>query len=76
MTSNKRQIEVKADFYTRLTRLDEHHYWTKPTDKEEKIKSPRLAFLKISDNALFANLQSNTNQHETQASQKSQISLN
>jgi hypothetical protein len=43
------------------------------TDKEEKIKSPRFAFLKISDYAHCTHLQSRSSQFATQALQKSAI---
>jgi len=43
------------------------------TEKEEEIKSPHFAFLKISAIAHLAHLQSRTSQPTTQALQKSQI---
>lgn len=75
MTNNDRHIKTVTDYTTGLTRLDHqcNRTKTKATDKEEKIKSPRFAFLKISANAHFAHLQSHKSQPTTQALQKSQI---
>ena len=46
---------------------------TMTTDQEEKIKSPRFAFLKISACAHCTHLQSRTSQTAAQALQKSTI---
>ncbi|MDZ7774946.1 MAG: hypothetical protein U5L09_04680 [Bacteroidales bacterium] len=51
MTSNDRHIKILTDFTTGLTRLDQQCNRTKTIDNEEKRKSPRFAFLKISANA-------------------------
>ena len=75
MTSNYRHIVTQTDFTTVLTRLDRQcgHTGTHTADKEEKRKSHRFAFLKISTNTHLAHLQSRTSQPTTQALQKSQI---
>ena len=75
MTSNYRHIVTQTDFTTVLTRLDRQcgHTGTHTADKEEKRKSHRFAFLKISTNAHLAHLQSRRCQHSTQALRKSQI---
>jgi hypothetical protein len=70
MKSNKRQIEIQVDFHIGLKRLGRQFNMTRKTNTEEKRKSPRYAFLKISVNA---HLQSRTIQCTTQALQKSQI---
>ena len=51
MTSNDRHIVTQTDFITGLTRHEKQCNRTKTTEKKEKIKSPRFAFLKISANA-------------------------
>lgn len=75
MTSNKRHIVLQTDFTTGLTRLDQHCNWTttETTDKEEKRKSPRFAFLKISANAHLAHPAFPTHIANTTKSGKSQI---
>ncbi len=73
MTSNKRHIVTQTDFTTGLTRLDRQCNRTDTADKEEKRKSPRFAFLKISGNVHCTHLQSHTSQPTTQALQKSAI---
>jgi hypothetical protein len=73
MTSNKIHIVTQTDFTTGLTRLDQQCDWTDTTDKEEKRKSPRFAFLKISAYAHCTHLQSRTSRPATQALQKSAI---
>ncbi len=56
MTSSKRHIVLQTDYTTGLTRLDQHCNRTRTimSDKKEKRKSPRFAFLKISANAHLA----------------------
>ena len=56
-------------------RADRHLYsnGTRRTDQEEKRKSPRFAFLKISASAHCTHLQSRTSQPAPQALQKSAI---
>lgn len=75
MTSNKRHTLVQTYFTTGLTRLSQQCNRTKNgmTDKEEKRKSPRFAFLKISASAYCTHLQSRTNQPTSHALQKSAI---
>jgi hypothetical protein len=53
MTSNDRHTLVQTDLTTGLTQFDQQCNRTKTevTDKREKIKSPRFAFLKISASA-------------------------
>jgi len=77
MTSNYIHNRTRTDLMTEPTRLDRQCNRTRKqmTNKEEKIKSPRFAFLKISASAHLAHLQSRTNQPVTQALQKSQILL-
>ena len=73
MTSNDRHIKTQTDFTTGLTRLDQQCNRTRTTNKYEKRKSPRFAFLKNSASAHCTHLQSRTSQHATQALQKSAI---
>jgi hypothetical protein len=75
MTSNDRHIVAQADFHIGLTRFDRQCNRTKKlaTDKKEKRKSPRFAFLKISASAHCTHLQSRTSQPTAQALQKSAI---
>ncbi len=75
MTSNDIHITTQTDFTNRQSRLDQqcNRTRTKATDKEEKIKSPRFAFLKISISAHCTHLQSRTSQPTVQALQKSAI---
>jgi len=75
MTSNDRHIVPQTDFHIGLTRFDRQCNRTKKltTDKEEKRKSPRFAFLKISANTHCTHLQSRTSQRSTKALQKSAI---
>jgi len=73
MTSYDRHMMTQTDLTTGLTRLDQQCNWTRTTDKEEKRKSPRFSFLKISANAHCTHLQSRTSQPATQALQKSAI---
>ena len=73
MTSSERQIEIQTDFHIGLKRLDRQFNMTRTTHTEEKRKSPRFAFLKISASAHCTHLQSRTSRPETQALQKSAI---
>jgi hypothetical protein len=73
MTSNARHIETLTEFTTGLTRLDQQCNRTRTTDKEEKRKGPRFAFLKISATAHCTHLQSRAGQHSGQALLKSAI---
>jgi hypothetical protein len=73
MKSNDRHIMTQTDFHTGLTRLDRQCNRTKTTNKEEKRKSPRFAFLKISATAHCTHLQSRTYHPATQSLQKSAI---
>jgi hypothetical protein len=75
MMSNERHIVVQTDFTTGLTRLDQQYNWIRrrTTDKEEKKKGPRFAFLKISASAHCTHLQSRAGQHSDQALRKSSI---
>ena len=73
MRSNKIHIVTQTDFNTGLTRLDQQCNQTRMTEREEKGKSPRFAFLKISAYAHCTHLQSRTSQPATQALQKSAI---
>lgn len=73
MTSNDRHTVTQTDFMDGLIRLDQQCNRTRTTDREEKRKSPRFAFLKISANAHYTHLQSCTGQSTTQALQKSAI---
>jgi hypothetical protein len=59
MTSNEIQIELQTDYQIGLTRTDQQCNWTRTrtTGKEEKRKSPRFAFLKISAIAHCTHLQ-------------------
>lgn len=72
MTSYDRHMMTQTDFTTGLTGLDRQCNRTKTTDKEEKRKSPRFAFLKISANVHMALFQSRTSRPVTQALQKGQ----
>jgi len=51
MTSNDRHTVTQTDFMDGLIRLDQQCNRTRTTDREEKRKSPRFAFLKISASA-------------------------
>ena len=75
MTSNYGHILIQTNFTTGLTRHEKqcNRIRRKMTDKEEKIKSPRFAFLKIPASAHCTHLQSRTSQPATQALQKSAI---
>ncbi len=75
ITSNDRLNIKQTDFTTGLTRLDQqcNRTGTQTTDKKEKRKSHRFAFLKISATAHYTHLQSHTSQHTAQALQKSAI---
>ena len=74
MTIDNRNIVTQTEFNNGLTRLDEKFKWLRIlTNEDEKRKSLRFAFVKISPNAHLAHLQIRTNQHITKASQKSQI---
>jgi len=73
MMRNERHIVIQTDFTTGLTRLDQQYNRTRTTDKKEKIKSPRFAFLKISASAHCTHLQSRMSQPTAHALQKSAI---
>ncbi len=76
MTNEYRNILTQNEFNNGLARLDKKFKWLsiRTTEKEEKRKSPRFAFLKISANAHLAHLQSHTSKPTAQALQKSAIS--
>jgi len=73
MTSKDRHIVSQTDYIIGLTRHERQSSWTRTTDREEKRKSPRFAFLKISAYAHCTHLQSRSSQPATQALQKSAI---
>lgn len=73
MTSDDRHIVTQIDLTTGLTRLDRQFNRNRATYKEEKRKSPRFAFLKISASAHCTHLQSRSIQPAAQALQKSAI---
>ena len=75
MTINDRHIVAQTDFMDGRHGLNQQCKWTKieMTDKKDKGKSPRFAFLKISASAHCTHLQSRTGQPTTQALQKSAI---
>ena len=75
MTSNDRHITTQTELTTGLIQLDQqcNRTRTKTTDKKEKRKSPRFAFLQISAYAHCTHLQSRTGRPTTQALQKSAI---
>ena len=73
MPINDRHKRTQTDFMVGLTGLDQQCNRTRTTEKEERIKSPRFAFLKISASAHCTHLQSRTNRPAPQALQKSAI---
>src|SRR5690606_17584024 len=75
IASNNRHITTQTDLTTGPTQLDQqcNRKMKHGTDKEERIKIPRFAFLKISVNAHLAHLQSRSSQSATQILQESQI---
>lgn len=57
MASKDRHIVSQTDYIIGLTRHERQCSRTRTTDRKEKIKSPRFAFLKISASTHLAHLQ-------------------
>jgi hypothetical protein len=76
MTNYDRLIMAQTVFTIGLRRFASQCNRTKTTDKEENIKSPRFAFLKISANVNLAHLQSAQANQQPKLCKRAKFPLN